>query len=101
MLSNYEKNISGKIEGFVNNDLLIYENSERCKEYTSKVNKALFLGFESLLKIITSNVNLYLGLTEKNKFSKFIDMNKEILNQVNKFNINLKLYLKEFYVHFL
>ena len=95
MLSNYENNISGKIEGFVNNDLLIYENSERCKEYTSKVNKALFLGFESLLKIITSNVNLYLGLTDKNKFSKFIDMNKEILNQVNKFNINLKLYLKE------
>jgi len=95
MLSNYEKNISGIIEEFVNNDLLIYENSERCKEYTSKVNKALFLGFESLLKIITSKKELYLGLIGKKEFSVFIDMNKEIFNQVNKFNINLKLYLKE------
>ena len=95
MLTNYVKNINGIIEQYIIDDLLIYENSERCKEYTAKVNKALFLGFEALLKIITSKKELYLGLIGKKEFSTFINMNKEILNQVSKFNINLKLYSKE------
>ena len=72
-----------------------YENSERCKEYTSKVNKALFFGFESLLKIITTDKKLYLNFCEQNQISKLIDKTEEVLNQINKFNVNLKLYSKE------
>ena len=94
-LSNYMKDINRVIEHFVYNDLLQYERSDRCKDYTSIVNKAIFLGFESLLKIITSKKELYLGLIGKNNFSIFLEMCKEILNQVRIFDINLKLYSKE------
>ena len=89
------ENINGKIKYIVDNEVIEYENSERCKEYTSKVNKALFLGFESLLKIITSYEQLYLYFLEVNQISELINRNEEIFNQINKFNINLKLYSKE------
>ena len=96
MLNKYYKcELEEKIEDIVNDKKVVYEKSDRCKEYTVMVNEALFYGFESILKIITSNKDLYIKLNDKKELSKFIDINREILNQVNKFNINLKLYSKE------
>ena len=89
------KNIYQNIKNIVEHGDIEYENSERCKEYTSKVNKALFFGFESLLKIITSDEKLYLNFCERNEIPKLIDTTEEVLNQINKFNNNLKLYSKE------
>ena len=86
-----------EIEKYVNNNLptsIKYEISERCKEYTSLVNEAIFFGFESLLKNITSKIKLYTDI-KNDDFIKFIDMAKEILNQVTKFDIDHKLYSKE------
>ena len=51
MLGNYIDGIYNKMEGFVKDDIIIYEINEKCPEYTSIVNKALFNGFESILKV--------------------------------------------------
>ena len=92
MLGNYIDDIYNKMEGFVKDDIIIYEINEKCPEYTSIVNKALFNGFESILKVINSSKELYLNLKDN---SKIINMKKEILSQMNKFNLNLKLFSKE------
>ena len=89
MLGNYIDGIYNKMEGFVKDDIIIYEINEKCPEYTSIVNKALFNGFESILKV---SEELYLNQKD---ISKIINMNKEILSQMNKFNLNLKLFSKE------
>ena len=95
MLSNYYHDIIYEVEKIIKDEQIKYENSDRCKEYTSMVNKALFNGFESLLKIITSKIKLYTDLVGKPDFDIFFNMIKEIYTQVNKFNINYKLYSKE------
>ena len=40
------------MEGFVKDEIIVYEINEKCPEYTSIVNKALFNGFGSILKVI-------------------------------------------------
>ena len=95
MLRNYINGIYNKMEGFVKDEIIVYEINEKCPEYTSIVNKALFNGFESILKVINSSEELYLNRENNNEILKIINMNKEILLQMNKFNLNLKLFSKE------
>ena len=95
MLRNYINGIYNKMEGFVKDEIIVYEINEKCPEYTSIVNKALFNGFESILKVINSSEELYLNRENSNEILKIINMNKEILLQMNKFNLNLKLFSKE------
>ena len=95
MLNEYTEDINVNIQKIIEDDKIKYEISERCQEHTLKVNKALFYGFESILKIITSNKDLYIKLLNEKNISKFIDNCKEIFNQVNKFNNILKLNSKE------
>ena len=86
-----------EIEKYVNNNLptpIKYEISEKCKEYTSIVNETIFFGFETLLKNITTKIKLYTDI-KNDDFIKFIDMAKEILNYVTKFDFDHKLYSKE------
>ena len=95
MLKEYMEDINDKIKKIIEDNKIKYETSERCQEHTLKVNKALFYGFESILKIITSNKDLYIKLLKDNNISRFINNCKEIFNQVNKFNNILKLNSKE------
>ena len=95
MLRNYINGIYNKMEGFVKDEIIVYEINEKCPEYTSIVNKALFNGFESILKVINSSEEIYLNRENNNEILKIINMNKEILLQMNKFNLNLKLFSKE------
>ena len=95
MLRNYIPKIYDKMEKIIKDGMIIYGNNEQCKEYTSIVNKALFNGFESILKIITSSNELYTKRKGKEEIDELLNMNKEILNQMNKFNLNLKLFSKE------
>ena len=95
MLKEYMEDINDKIKKIIEDNKIKYETSERCQEHSLKVNKALFYGFESILKIITSNKDLYIKLLKDNNISRFINNCKEIFNQVNKFNNILKLNSKE------
>ena len=98
MLNDYLK----KIENFKNiheeldkiSNSIVYENDEKNNEYKSEVNKGLFIGIESILKIITSNPKIFLE-SNKDKFSKLININKEIMNQMKKFIINLNIHSQE------
>ena len=92
---NKEKNIYDMMEDFIKDKKVNYRRDEKCKEYTTRVNRALFNGFESILKIITSCKELYIERKGKIEIFELLNMLKEILNQMNKFNLNLKLYSKE------
>ena len=83
------------MEEFIKDEKVNYGKDGKREEYTTRVNKALFNGFESILKIITSCKELYIERKGKNEIFELLNMNKEILNQMNKFNLNLKLYSKE------
>ena len=95
MLRKYIDNIYSSMEKTLKEGLINYGDNEKCQEYTSVVNKALFNGFEAILKIITSSIELYTKREKKEEIDKLLNMNKEILNQMNKFNLNLKLFSKE------
>ena len=90
-----KRTIYEQMEIFIKDETINYGKDENFQEYTSRVNKALFNGFESILKIITSTKELYSERKGKNEISELLNMNKEILNQMNKFNLNLKLSSKE------
>ena len=47
-LSEYVKNLYEKIEEVIKSNKIQYEISERCQKHFSIVNKALFLGMESI-----------------------------------------------------
>ena len=85
-----------KVYEVINNKKIKYEKSRRCREYTSIVNEILFLGMESILKVITSNEQVYLDLI--NNLEKFKDLKNiinEILQLALKNEANLNLYSKE------
>ena len=92
---NKDKTIYETMEEFIKDEKVNYGKDGKREEYTTRVNKALFNGFESILKIITSCKELYIERKGKNEIFELLNMNKEILNQMNKFNLNLKLYSKE------
>ena len=84
-----------KIKKVIKDGIIKYETSERNRDYTSLVNKAIFFGIESLIRVITSNEDIYID--NKEKFSQLIKINKEILQEASKIQMNLNLYSKEIY----
>ena len=97
-LNSIINNIYDLIEEIIKNNLIKYENSGRSQEYTTLVNNAIFLGIESLLKVVTSNENIYINLkNDPKKLSQLININKEILQQASKIQMSLSLYSKEAY----
>ena len=95
-LNSIIENLFEEVNEIINNKKIKYENSKRCKEYTSLVNQTLFFGMESILKVITSNEKVYLNLIENSKeFEALINVNKEILQLALKLEANLDLYSKE------
>ena len=95
-LNSYIDNLYEKVNEIINNKKIKYEISKRCKEYTSIVNKPLFFGMESILKVITSNEEVYLNLINNSeKFLGLMNVNKEILQLALKIETNLNLFSKE------
>ena len=91
-------NLYEKVFEVINNKKIKYEKSNRCREYTSLVNEILFLGMESILKVITSNEQIYLDLFNNlEKFNGLINVNNEILQLALKNEANLNLYSKEIF----
>ena len=82
-----------QIEKIISSGLIQYEISERNPEYTSIVNQALFLSLDSILRIITSKVQIYeLPLDD---FFDLINTNKEVLQKALQLETSLKLRSKE------
>ena len=93
---NKEQSIYDLMEELIKDGKVNYGEDENRQEYiTSKVNKALFNSFESILKIITSCKELFTERKGKNEILELLIILKEIFYQMNKFNMNLKLYSKE------
>ena len=65
-------------------------------KYNYKASKAILYMIESILKVITSNTQLFIDKEkDRNEFFQLLNTSKEILNQVLQININLRLYSKE------
>ena len=63
---------------------------------SSMVDKALFFGTESLIRVLTSNSDIYLSAKEDSeKFYELMNNNKEILQSAFKLKANLNLKSKE------
>ena len=91
-------NLFEQIKKIINNNKIKYEVSERNQPYKSIVNKLIFLGIDSILKVVTSNEQIYINLKDnKEKLSQLIDINKEILQQALRIQNNLMLFSKEIY----
>ena len=71
---NKEKNIYDMMEDFIKDKKVNYRRDEKCKEYTTRVNRALFNGFESILKIITSCKELYIERKGKNEIFELLNL---------------------------
>ena len=54
-----------KIKKVIKDGIIKYETSERNRDYTSLVNKAIFFGIESLIRVITSNEDIYIDRERK------------------------------------
>jgi len=92
------KNLYGQMEDIINNKKIKYEISERCPKYYPTVNEALFFGIESILKILTSNEDIYLNLINNEKeLNNFLNIIREISQRALKMEYNLKLFSKEVY----
>ena len=95
-LNLFIEDLHDKIYEMINNKKIKYEISTKYKKYTSIIYKPHFLVIESILKVITSNENIYLKLI--NRFEEFLDLInviKEFLQMTMKFEIKLDLYSKE------
>ena len=95
-LNDIINNLYEKIKKVIEDGTIKYEISERNRGYTSFVNKAIFFGIESIIRVVTSNEDIYIDIKdEKEKFSQLIKINKEILQEASKIQMNLNLYSKE------
>ena len=65
-LNSIVDNLYEQIEEIINKNKIIYEVSKRSKEYKSIVNKPLFYGMESILKV-TTNEKIYIGFKNGSK----------------------------------
>ena len=89
-------NLYEKIIKVFEDGTIKYESSERNRNYSSLVNKAIFFGIESIIKVVTSNEDIYINLkNNKEKFSQLIKVNKEILQGTSKIQMNLNFYSNE------
>ena len=89
-------NLYEQINRIIERNEIIFENSERNPEYKSLVNKAFFIVLESLLRVITSNENIYINLKEdSDKFFELINIDKQLHQDGLQLNTSLSLFGKE------
>ena len=75
-----------------------YEISKGSNIHSGKVLKVFFLGMESILKVTTSNLEIYKNLDQsKDKLTQLQDLEKEILQDATQLSTSLNLYSKEIY----
>ena len=82
-----------QIESIIKSDQIIYEISERNPGYTAIVNKVFFICLDSILRILTSKIEIY-----ELPFDDFFDLintNKEVLQNALQLVNLLKLRSKE------
>jgi hypothetical protein len=95
-LNKIVKNLYNKIEGLINDGKIKYESSERCPDNMAIVNKALFLGMESIIKILTSREEIYINIiNDEKKLNNVLNIIKEIMQSALKLDYNLSLFSKE------
>ena len=94
-INNLYELIKDIINGNKNN--IKYENSDRSPQYTAIVNEVIFLGIDSLLKILISNEKLFKDINDVQKLIELINFYREILQDISKLQNNLMLYSKEMY----
>ena len=95
-ISNCEKDLFPKIEKIIDNKEIKYENSIRSPPYTEEINSPFFYVLESLLKIITSDFELYEKLKNQD-FYDFINSLKTIVQNTLIIVNDLIIYSKEVY----
>ena len=93
-LSIQEKNLFNKIEKIIDNKEVQYEISKRSPQFTEQVNSSFFLIIESLLKIITSDYDIYKNLKNE-EFYDFINSLKIIVQNSLKLFNELAIFPKE------
>ena len=91
-----EKDLFSKIERIIANKEIQYENSSRSPPYTEEINSPFFYILESLLKIITSDFELYERLKNQD-FYDFINSLKTIVQNTLIIVNDLIIYSKEVY----
>ena len=94
-INNLYELIKDIINGNKNN--IKNENSDRSPQYTAIVNEVIFLGIDSLLKILISNEKLFKDINDVQKLIELINFYREILQDISKLKNNLMLYSKEMY----
>jgi hypothetical protein len=95
-ISNSEKDLYSKIEKIIANKDIQYEISNRSPPYTEEINSPFFYVLESLLKIITSDFELYERLKNQD-FYDFINSLKTIVQNTLTIVNDLIIYSKEVY----
>ena len=89
-------NLYEQIKTIMDKNQVFSEVSERNPEHKELVNKAFFMGLESLLRVVTSNENIYIGLKEdSDKFFELINIDKQLHQDGLQLNTSFSLYSKE------
>ena len=89
-----EKNLFNKIEEIIEKKEVQYEISNRSPQHTEEVNLPFFNIMESLLKIITSDFDIYRNL-KKQDFYDFVNSIKTIIQNALKIVNDLIIFSKE------
>ena len=89
-----EKNLLMKIEKIIENKEIQYEISPRSQEHTEEINSPFFYIMESLLRVITTDLDLYNNLQDQ-KFYDFINSVKGIIQDALRIISELIIFSKE------
>ena len=87
----------------LNNKIIEISNKDQNKIYktesnSSIVNDALFFAMESILRVVTSDSDIYISLKDdSNDFYELMNINQEVLQNALKLETNLHLSTKEAY----
>ena len=93
-ISVHEKNLLNKIDKIIDNHEINYEISERSPKHTEEINSSFFFMMESLLKIITTDFEIYNNLKDE-EFYDFINSLKEINQDALRLVNELIIFSKE------
>ena len=97
-LNNIIPDLYEQVENIIKEKKIKYEMSKGSNIHSGKVLKVFFLGMESILKVITSNIKIYKNLEQsKDKLTQLQDLEKEILQDAAQLSTGLNLYSKEIY----
>jgi len=102
-LNNKVPNLFIKIKNIIEEKQIEYEISSRNPRNTLIVNKVFFLSLDSILRVITSNADIYkipsktpeTSNDSDNEFFKLINLNKDILQRALQLEADLNLRSKE------